>query len=352
MSSKKKAKSKSAQAEEMATPATTNLKRTRGVYRGIVTNQLKKAETTMSAFQGDPEQLFILEMILARVEETYEEIQKLDSSIITNAEDGDIDNISADLQQYNEETHEKIFRIKRFIGEKENKPIEATPSSTFRQARTPPVSAPHKTVSLPKLQLPTFSGDVHQWMTFYDSFKSMVDNDTALEPIQKFHYLRGQLKGEAANVVAGLSISDSNYQRAINALKKRYGQRHKIIHAHIDSLLTMPKPNYDRTSLRKFYDDIENHIRELENLDITVDKYAVMLERAIWIKLPKKIIAVFNEHYGDKSWEIDELRDALWRHILYVDEETESTETPIATATFSRTPRRTQKAATPRSRKS
>ncbi|XP_070550155.1 uncharacterized protein [Ptychodera flava] len=96
----------------------------------------------------------------------------------------------------------------------------------------------------------------------------------------------------------------------------------------------MPKPNYDRTSLRKFYDDIENHIRELENLDITVDKYAVMLERAIWIKLPKKIIAVFNEHYGDKSWEIDELREALWRHILYVDEETESTETPIATATF------------------
>ncbi|XP_070578586.1 uncharacterized protein [Ptychodera flava] len=96
----------------------------------------------------------------------------------------------------------------------------------------------------------------------------------------------------------------------------------------------MPKPNYDRTSLRKFYDNIENHIRELENLDITVDKYAVMLERAIWIKLPKKIIAVFNEHYGDKSWEIDELREALWRHILYVDEETESTETPIATATF------------------
>ncbi|XP_070560727.1 uncharacterized protein [Ptychodera flava] len=145
MSSKKKAKSKSAQAEEMATPATTNLKRTRGVYRGIVTNQFN--ETTMSAFQGDPEQLFILEMILARVEETYEEIQKLDSSIITNAEDGDIDDISADLQQFNEETHEKIFRIKRFIGEKENKPIEATPSSTFRQARTPPVSAPHKTSS-------------------------------------------------------------------------------------------------------------------------------------------------------------------------------------------------------------
>ncbi|XP_070546926.1 uncharacterized protein [Ptychodera flava] len=99
----------------------------------------------MSAFQGDPEQLFILEMILARVEETYEEIQKLDSLIITNAEDGDIDNISSDLQQFNEETHEKIFRIKRFIGEKEKKPIEATPSSTFRQARTPPVSAPHKT---------------------------------------------------------------------------------------------------------------------------------------------------------------------------------------------------------------
>ena len=51
---------------------------------------------------------------------------------------------------------------------------------------------------LPKLILPTFSGDPLQFQTFWDSFEVAVHNNGSLTRVQKFHCLREQLLGDAA----------------------------------------------------------------------------------------------------------------------------------------------------------
>ena len=43
------------------------------------------------------------------------------------------------------------------------------------------------------------------------------------------NYLGGLLKGEAARVMQGLSLSESNYQRAVDLLKERFGQKQELI---------------------------------------------------------------------------------------------------------------------------
>ena len=43
------------------------------------------------------------------------------------------------------------------------------------------------------------------------------------------NYLSGLLKGEAARVIHGLPLSESNYQRAVNLLKERFGQEQVLI---------------------------------------------------------------------------------------------------------------------------
>ena len=42
-------------------------------------------------------------------------------------------------------------------------------------------------------------------------------------------YLGGLLKGEVARVMQGLPLSESNYQRAVDLLKERFGQKQVLI---------------------------------------------------------------------------------------------------------------------------
>ena len=67
---------------------------------------------------------------------------------------------------------------------------------------TPPsdIGSSSVEVKLPKLSLPTFSGDVLQWQSFSDQFKATVDSSD-LPDISKFSYLRSLLEGEAKQAI-------------------------------------------------------------------------------------------------------------------------------------------------------
>ena len=94
-------------------------------------------------------------------------------------------------------------------------------------------------VKLPKLTLKTFSGDLGEWMPFWDSFSSAVDENAQLAPVDKFNYLRGLLTGKAADAIAGLSLTATNYDEALGILRKRYGDPQRIIGKHMDALLNL-----------------------------------------------------------------------------------------------------------------
>ena len=49
---------------------------------------------------------------------------------------------------------------------------------------------------LPKLILPTFDGNPLYWQSFWDSYRAAVHDNPSLSDIQKFNYLRVQLRGD------------------------------------------------------------------------------------------------------------------------------------------------------------
>ena len=122
------------------------------------------------------------------------------------------------------------------------------------------------TSRLPKLTLPTFSGDPLTWQTFWDSFYAAIHANTTLSGIQKFNYLKAQLQGDAARAIDGLPLSELNYTHSIAFLQSRFGQPHKLVNAHMKALLDMPSPTNNLASLRMFYDSVESHIRGLSSL--------------------------------------------------------------------------------------
>ncbi|KAH3695558.1 hypothetical protein DPMN_083019 [Dreissena polymorpha] len=49
------------------------------------------------------------------------------------------------------------------------------------------------------------------------------------------------MQGEAARTIDGFTLSNANYQQAVNLLQQRYGQIQKITAAYMSNLLQLPQ---------------------------------------------------------------------------------------------------------------
>ena len=148
-------------------------------------------------------------------------------------------------------------------------------------------------VKYPDLKIPTFAGSFDTWLGFYDSFNSMIHNDSDLPTIQKFHYLKGCVTGDAANIISSLATTTENYQVAWDLLKNRYDNKKFIIDSHVKQLFEMPCMSKE-FSIRALYDMTQKHIRALRALSVELDK-----GDAITIHLIKNKL----NNYAIEKWE-------------------------------------------------
>ena len=64
-----------------------------------------------------------------------------------------------------------------------------------------------------------------KWQEFWDTFEATIHKNPSLLPIEKFNYLKSLLENEASKSIAGLELTNANYEAAINLLKERYGNK-------------------------------------------------------------------------------------------------------------------------------
>ncbi|XP_050079613.1 uncharacterized protein LOC126567436 [Anopheles maculipalpis] len=99
---------------------------------------------------------------------------------------------------------------------------------------------PLKGIKLPTIALPEFTGDYMQWLTFRDTFECLIHANLNLPAIQKFHYLRAAVKGEAAQVIESITISAANYELAWNTLTERYSNEYLLRKRHLQAMFAIP----------------------------------------------------------------------------------------------------------------
>jgi len=94
----------------------------------------------------------------------------------------------------------------------------------------------------------------------------------------------------AACVIKGLTLSDGNYDAAIELLRQHFGCPQQIICAYMEELVKIPNcTNNHPQTLRYIYDQITTHIRGLATLGIGSTQYGSLLIPIIMSKLPGKI---------------------------------------------------------------
>ena len=98
-----------------------------------------------------------------------------------------------------------------------------------------------KGVKLPKLDVPTFDGDILHWRTFWEQFCVSIHDRSNLSDAEKLVYLQQSLKGGSAkNTIEGLSRSGEYYAEAIECLRSRYDRPRLIHQTHVRKILEAP----------------------------------------------------------------------------------------------------------------
>lgn len=176
---------------------------------------------------------------------------------------------------------------------------------------------PYQTRSrLPKLVLPKFRGEVTHWQGFWDSFNSSIHSNSHLSPIDKFNHLNSLLEGQALRAIQGLTLSDANYQAAIDILHKRFGKTQHIISTHMDALLRIQPCNSERASqLRSVYDKISINVRGLQALGVDPSQYGSLLIPVIMSKLPPDVRLLVARSVRLEVWKMSELLDVILKEV-------------------------------------
>ena len=180
-------------------------------------------------------------------------------------------------------------------------------------------TASNQSHQLPKLALPTFSGNILEWQTFWDSYESAVHENQMLTNVQKFNYLKAQLRDEALESITGFALTNANYEEAVSVLTDRFGQTDKIINSYMQALLEIQQPKNQLTSLRKFYDKMESYVRGLEALGQSQETYGKLLVPIILNKLPGEVRRNLAREHKSNTWMLRDLRKSIREEINIMD---------------------------------
>jgi len=105
-----------------------------------------------------------------------------------------------------------------------------------------------KPARLPEIPLPTFEGDIYEWITFRDRFITSVDRREHLSNIDKFYYLVGCCKGAARDATRGIPVSDHNYKLAWSTLEERFHKPRLVACSLIEKLLSAQRATSESLS--------------------------------------------------------------------------------------------------------
>lgn len=161
-------------------------------------------------------------------------------------------------------------------------------------------------VKLPQIHLPKFSGGYEEWQTFHDMFESLINQNANLSSVQKLHYLKSCLQGEAELLIKNLSTIDENYTEAWEQLNKRYSNKRYNCNEIMKRLFAQKTVYVESaSSIKQILDITTACLKSLENLGIKVESWDAIVNHLVLTKLDLETRRQWENHVSQQ--ESDEL---------------------------------------------
>ncbi|UYV66689.1 hypothetical protein LAZ67_4002581 [Cordylochernes scorpioides] len=135
-------------------------------------------------------------------------------------------------------------------------------------------------INLPKFSLPSFKGDLDQWLDFKTTFEDTIINNSSLNNIQKFNYLQSSLSGDAASIIKGFSLTPDTFDkaRAWLALNERYNCTRDLAYKYCNNILNIKYIKVTNSrNIIELIDTVKLNLRNLELLGINEEQLGNML---------------------------------------------------------------------------
>lgn len=179
-------------------------------------------------------------------------------------------------------------------------------------------------VKLERIKLKQFSGELKDWLPFWQQFQIAVHENKCLTDVEKFTYLQNSLEGRAAKTIEGFTPSSECYESAVQLLQEEYGNTGKIIDATIQQLMniTQVHDRYDIKGLRHLYNTVQSHTRSLSVLQVPCNNYSVMLKNVLLKALPHELRIEYHRYAVEsekknsimwKQWKQNRMQIALFQ---------------------------------------
>ncbi|XP_070527377.1 uncharacterized protein [Cardiocondyla obscurior] len=128
------------------------------------------------------------------------------------------------------------------------------------------ISAPSRT-TLPKIEIPKFSGRYEEWPSFRDLFQTLIVDDIALANVTKLHYLKVGVKGKAASLISEFSTTEDNFARAWDSLSSFYDNQRLLVRSAFAAYTSLPKLKTESAEkLRKLFLSMTSTVGSLASI--------------------------------------------------------------------------------------
>lgn len=193
--------------------------------------------------------------------------------------------------------------------------------SKLKPSTTPCISIPTShsnadtcNVRLPKISIPTFTGSYAEWTTFKDLYESLVHKNTSIDDVQKMHYLKGHLSGEAEQLLRHVPITAANYQESWSMLHSRYNNKKYLSNCLLKRFVNQPSLGTESSSaLKSLLDVTSDTLNGLRNLGIDVNSWDTIVIYLVTSKLDAESRKLWESKIGssDELPALKELKEFL-----------------------------------------
>uniref|UniRef100_A0A0K8TXJ5 Peptidase A2 domain-containing protein n=1 Tax=Bactrocera latifrons TaxID=174628 RepID=A0A0K8TXJ5_BACLA len=169
----------------------------------------------------------------------------------------------------------------------------------------------YSNIKLQEIKIPMFYGEMKEWSSFHDLFKSLVHDSKHFTEAEKMFRLKTSLGGEAGRLIQHLPVTATNYEAAWQILKERYENRRLQFTAQVDRLLDQPTANGESAqSMKQLLDTTKECIYALKGLNLNLNDEQAIIARIVVRKLDKESLRLYEQNVK-KSRDIQSLDDVF-----------------------------------------
>ncbi|XP_011687417.1 PREDICTED: uncharacterized protein LOC105449732 [Wasmannia auropunctata] len=195
--------------------------------------------------------------LFGRIGRTLENLKKTEAAKITSPL---IDTTLALLDQ-KWEKKTALLELQETLAASKTEPARAANDHAVDHVTPPPRT------TLPRIQLPNFSGNYEDWPAFRDLFVSLITKDPLILDVTRLHYLKASLRGEADMLVRNLPTTDENFRRAWQILVNYYENTRLLVRSYYAAFTALPKMKSESAAeLRKVFYCVTGTVGALESI--------------------------------------------------------------------------------------